>query len=76
MTANNWLRISIPIQGLLILSQLITGLNAEHIPPNVYAIVHVGGGLTLGLLVIVHVTLNWDWIRKQYFARLMPQQSG
>ena len=66
MTAQKWLRISIPIQGFLLLSQLGTGLNFDRIPYRLYRIVHIGGGLLLVTLVAIHVALNWDWGRKVY----------
>ena len=67
--ANTWLRISIPIQGLLVLSQVITGLNMDRIPPATYGIVHVGGGLLLFVLLIIHAVLNRDWLLKTYRRR-------
>lgn len=64
-----WLQISIPIQAALLLSQLVTGLNSKHIPAETYEIVHEGGGILLVSLVIVHVIINWGWVRNQYSTR-------
>lgn len=69
MTANAWLRATIPIQGALLLSQLITGLNADDIPYRVYEIVHTLTGILLVILVAIHLALNWGWVRKQYGGR-------
>ena len=61
-----WLRISIPIQALLLLNQVVTGLNVDRIPDRIYIIVHLGGGLLFTALVAVHVAVNWDWVRKYW----------
>jgi hypothetical protein len=66
---NAWLRATIPLQGLLLLSQLVTGLNADRIPPRIYQVVHEGGGILLVVLVLIHVLINWGWIHKSYFKR-------
>lgn len=71
MTKERWLRVLVPIQGFVLLSQLTTGLNADRIPDTVYEFVHEGGGILLVMLVAIHVGLNWDWVR-MYFRRSPP----
>jgi len=68
MTANRWLRISIPIQGFLVLWQLATALLAyfNRIPDNVFLPIHLGGGVLLVALVAIHVWINRDWLAKAY----------
>lgn len=66
---NRWLAITIPLQAILILSQVITGLNRDSIPDKTYELVHEGGGILLLTLVIVHVIINWGWLRTTYFTR-------
>ena len=79
MTADKWLRISIPIQGFLLLWQLGTGLNVDRITNSfsdlTYRIVHIGGGSLLILLVIIHLAINWGWVRKTY-GRKAPLDKG
>ncbi len=72
MNANRWLKVSIPVQGLLLLSQLVTGLNVDRIPDATYRIVHLGGGSLLVALVLIHVGLNWGWVRTQYRRKPAP----
>ena len=74
MTAEKWLKFSVPIQGLLLLSQLATGLNYARIPWTVYQVVHFGGGVLLAVLVIVHVVINRDWLQKAYRRRQAAQK--
>ncbi|HEY3377427.1 MAG TPA: hypothetical protein VGL77_08020 [Armatimonadota bacterium] len=69
MIPEHWLRVSIPLQGLLVLSQLITGLNVDRIPPSTYTIVHIGGGVLLVVLIVIHVVINADWVKKTYRRR-------
>ena len=66
MTAERWLRISIPIQGFLVLWQVVTALLVDHIPDAVFKVIHPLGGLLLVLLLVAHVVINWDWVRKAY----------
>jgi len=66
MTREKWLRITIPIQAFLVLWQLGIGLNVDRIPDKIYRILHLGGGGLLVALVVVHVQLNWNWVRKAY----------
>lgn len=73
--ANKWLVISIPIQAILMLSELITGLNSERIPPGTYEIVHEGGGILLVTMVVIHAIINWPWIRSHYFTRNSQKKS-
>ncbi|HEX2950499.1 MAG TPA: hypothetical protein VHV83_13195 [Armatimonadota bacterium] len=54
-----WLAITIPVQAILIISEVITGLNRDGIKDSTYELVHEGGGFLLLALVIVHVIINW-----------------
>ena len=74
MTAEKWLKFSVPIQGLLLLSQLATGLNYASIPWSVYQVVHLGGGILLAVLVFIHVLINRDWLQKAYRRRMAPHK--
>ena len=66
---NRILMVINPIMGLLILSQLTTGLNFSRLPPDFFRVVHIGGGVTLFFLVCAHLTLNWGWVRKFFLHR-------
>jgi len=72
MRANQWLKISVPVQGFLLLWQMVTGLNRDRFSDQVYGIIHIGGGLLLVTLVVIHVIINWDWIRKMYRGKPKP----
>lgn len=68
--SKNHLRIvTILLLGFLMLSQLVTGLNSERMSMDLFHIVHVGGGLVLVFLTIVHVALNWGWVKRSILRR-------
>ena len=69
MQSNTILRILNPIQGLLILSQVTTGLFHETMTHEVFEWVHMNAGKALLLCVIAHVSLNWGWVKTTYFKR-------
>ena len=68
MSRSTWLKIINPMLALLVLLQAVTGFNAERIEGETFEALHVGGGLLLILLSIIHVVLNWEWIRANYFG--------
>ncbi len=66
--------ISSPILALLIINQGITGLiGADRIESlggeHAYAIWHVFPGYFLVLLIVLHVFLNWGWVKMHYFNK-------
>ena len=68
MINNYWLRIIIPVMFLLMTSQIVTGVLVRilHFSFKLFLMIHGTGGILLFLLMLVHVTLNWNWIRAQY----------
>lgn len=66
---NRALMVINPIMGLLMLSQLLTGLNLSRLPWRVFEVVHAGGGVVLFLLACTHLTLNWGWVRRFFLHR-------
>ncbi len=66
---NTALRILNPIIGLLVLSQVSTGLLNDNLPDWLFPIVHEAGGILLAIGVALHVTLNFGWVRSNYLKR-------
>ena len=71
---NTALRILNPIIGLLVLSQVFTGLFNDKLPAWLFPPVHEGGGILLLCGAALHVTLNFGWVRSTYLKR--PQAKG
>jgi hypothetical protein len=53
------LKILNPILALLIIFQIISGLNPMMVPYQL----HQMGGILIGVGIGLHLTLNWGWIR-------------
>ena len=69
MNKNTILKILIPIQGVLILSQVTTAYLHDSLSHEAFETVHIGGGTVLVLCVVAHVALNWSWVKASYFRK-------
>jgi hypothetical protein len=69
MKKNTIHKIINPIMLVLIISQVTTGLLHMKFSPETFETLHEGGGLILVGLVIVHLILNFNWIRASYFHK-------
>lgn len=75
MTRNTLLKILNPVLGLLVVNQILTGLLADELfklSPNAFEILHEDGGLVLAVLIVLHLILNWNWIKTTYFKKRAP----
>ncbi len=61
------LKIINPIIAVLILNQVCTGVFSRFIHYKVFGIIHEGGGIILFLGVLIHLILNWNWVKTSYF---------
>ncbi len=68
MKKNKVLKIINPILAILVLYQVITGSMHEVIPKESFEAVHVSGGVALVVFVIIHLLLNWNWVRASFFG--------
>ena len=66
MTKQTALKIVNPLLGLLIINQAFTGMFHLYLSNRAYTILHEWGGFFLSAMVIVHVVLNWSWIKAQF----------
>ena len=66
MKRNSVLKVVNPILAVLLLNQVLTGLLREVLPGEVFEVMHVGGGVLLALVAVMHVVLNWNWIRNNF----------
>ncbi len=64
--------------GILALNQIVTGLLSESISPQMFEVLHEGGGILFAILAMIHLVLNWGWVRLNYFrsspARTSPRE--
>ena len=52
--------------AILILNQAVTAVLADLIGRNAFEALHEGGGGLLILGVILHVILNWGWVKSAF----------
>jgi hypothetical protein len=58
------------IIAILILSQASSATLRGLIGREAFEILHEGGGVLLLIGVIVHVFLNWGWVKSAFFKKV------
>jgi len=61
--SNSVLKVLNPVLAILVLQQAVTGVLHDFIPVNVFEIIHPVAGIALTLCAILHLSLNWSWIK-------------
>jgi len=69
MTRTSVLKTVNPILGLLLLNQVITGLLRDMLPFDAYEVLHERGGIVFAIVALLHVVLNWNWIKANYVRK-------
>lgn len=69
MKKNTVLKILNPVLLVLIISQITTGMLGMQLPYAVFNVLHRGGGWLLGVLILVHLSLNFNWVKANYFKK-------
>ncbi len=73
MNRNALLRIVNPVLGFLAISQITTGLLGDVLSHDAFEVLHEGGGITLAVVAVLHVVLNWNWV-KVNMLRMAPAE--
>ncbi len=76
MKRNTALKILNPILGVLVLNQVLTGLFAEDISHEVFEVLHGGGGVVFAIGVVLHLILNWNWVRASFLKKSVGGEAG
>jgi hypothetical protein len=63
MLKNTTLRILNPVLAILMLSQLLSGIWHSQLSAETFTWLHVRGGVALIVALVLHVAVNWDWVR-------------
>lgn len=63
MKNNSVLKILNPVLAVLVLLQAVTGVLHDLIPRRLFEIIHPVDGILLTLCAILHLSLNWNWIK-------------
>ena len=69
MTKNKALKIINPILAILLITQLLSGMFNEYLPYEVFEVVHEWGGFLFAILIVVHLILNWNWVKTNFFKK-------
>lgn len=67
MNKQKLLKIINPVLAVLILNQVCTGIFNDLLPHEVFEFMHEGGGILLFLTILLHVCLNWGWVKVNFF---------
>ncbi len=67
MNRTNTLKYINPVIAILIVSQLLSALLSEILSPKIFDVWHKGGGLLLFIGILLHLILNWGWVKSTYF---------
>ena len=63
------LKVLNPVIAILILNQAITGIFHKAIHYETYEWLHGGGGIVTLIAIILHVILNWNWVRSSFLKK-------
>ena len=66
MAKNQLLKIVNLILAILVVTQASSGLLHDRLPGEAFKIIHVGGGIVLVLAIVLHVILNFAWVRSAF----------
>ncbi len=69
MKKSTALKILNPILLVLLVNQALTALFHAKISHEAFEFLHEGGGVLLIVLIIIHLILNFSWIKAGYFPK-------
>jgi hypothetical protein len=69
MKRNTMLKIANPILGILVINQILTGIFGRSLSHEGFEILHKDGGFVLAAVATIHLILNWNWVKANYFKR-------
>ena len=69
MRRNSILKIMNPVLGIMLLSQILTGIFGHQLPRWAFENFHKHAGTILGIIIVFHIVLNWNWIMANYFRK-------
>ncbi len=76
MNRNAALRVMNPIMAALIITQPLSALLLSLTDWEVFEGVHIAGGICLLAGAVVHVFLNWSWVRMNFLKNASRKSSS
>ena len=68
MGRNRALKILNPIIALLLACQIGTALLLITLGDELFETIHKTGGILLAAGALLHLSLNWNWVKASYFG--------
>jgi len=72
MKKNTMLKVINPVLAVLIVTQALSGLLRDQLSHEAFEVIHEGGGVVLVIASILHVILNWPWVRTNLLPAKRP----
>jgi hypothetical protein len=69
MKRNTMLKILNPVLAVFFINQAITAIFRKSLSYWAFGIFHKTGGAILLCLIAVHIILNFNWVKANYFSR-------
>lgn len=64
-----FLKIVNPLLALSLLWMIGTVVARDFLPKGMFGDLHKPGGFVFFALAIIHIVLNWSWIKSTYFKK-------
>ena len=71
MKKSTMLKITNVVLLLLFVNQALAGLFNDFISRGLFELLYEFGGIVLIITVLIHLILNWGWIRSTFFKRAL-----
>ena len=69
MNRARWLKRVNVVLFVFLLYQAVTGALSSVMNGDVFEVIHPIGGVILLILGLIHLSLNWGWVRTSLLAR-------
>ena len=69
MRRNTLHKILNPFLIVLFVNQAVTAVFHDEMPMKAFQIFHKGGGAILLTLIAIHLVLNFNWVKANYFSK-------
>jgi hypothetical protein len=67
MKRNTVLKIINPVLGLMFLNQILTGFFHGSLSYELFELIHKGCAIIFLIIAVLHLILNWNWVKANFF---------
>jgi len=69
MKRNTAFKVLNPVIAILLMIQVFSGLFSDSLSHDAFEILHEANGITLAILIVLHIALNWNWVKANFFKK-------